>query len=127
MSSPLASFDPFAVHPFTNNSSAPRNLQQPSQYPAFVTSQSFASAATHSPNSSPPTTPTGTPGAPAMHAPSPRRTTPKDSAAAPRPHVFEPFRHDGRQSPELQDLLSKRHVQQTWGLPAPAAKASGRR
>ncbi|KAI0648247.1 hypothetical protein C8Q79DRAFT_954503 [Trametes meyenii] len=119
----LASFDPLATHPFTNNSGLLPKPAAPSQYP-------HASPAKHPHNSASqgPIILTTTP----LHAPQPKRTSPmKSNSSAPKP-IFVPFRPE-RSSPDLEDILLKKKFADafqgkgSWGIdqvPLPAALSS---
>lgn len=112
----LASFDPLAVHPFTNTSGLLPKPAQPSQYPMPLPSP--ATLASTAPS--------------ALHAPQPKHASPskgqpaKGGAKAP---IFVPFRPE-RSSPDLEDILLKKKVsdalggKQPWSIDqAPAAKS----
>ena len=95
------SFDPLAVHPFTNNSGLLPQPTPPSQYPQSIPSPALSSTST-TPSSSP------TPGL--VHAPQPKIASPapakKSAGSAARAPVFVPFRPE-RSSPELDEILLK--------------------
>lgn len=103
-----ASFDPFATHPFTNNSGVPPQPPQPYPYPRPIPSTQLAQSAYAPP--APSSLPSAhTPGA-ALHAPQPQRASrpQQPTAAAMRQQpVFEPFRLE-RSSPDLKDVLAKK-------------------
>ena len=126
--SALASFDPLAVHPFTNSSGLLPQPTPPSQYPHLLTSPATSNGS--SPSSSP------TPGL--VHAPQPRLASPgvKKSHSARAP-IFVPFRPE-RSSPELDEILLKKKIsdalshKETWSidqtaLPTVMSSRSGRR
>lgn len=106
-----SSFDPFATHPFTNNSGIPPQAPQPYPYPRPIPSahqqQQQANAGKPNPAqaSSLPTAQTPM----TMHAPQPQRARPNASGtpAQTRQPVFEPFKLD-RSSPDLKDVLAKK-------------------
>ncbi|KAF7796750.1 hypothetical protein EIP86_007933 [Pleurotus ostreatoroseus] len=108
----LSSFDPLAVHPFTNNSGLLPQPTPPSQYPQAIPSPA---SSTHStPSSSP------TPGL--VHAPQPKAPSPQRRAGHPaRAPVFVPFRPE-RSSPELDEILLKKKIsdalanKQPWSI-----------
>ena len=116
-SSVLASFDPLAVHPFTNTSGLLPKPAAPSQYPMPLPPPSTLAA---------PTAP-ATNGTPAVHAPQPKRASPatkSPSKGAPaKGPIFVPFRPE-RSSPDLEDILLKKKVsdalanKQPWGIDA---------
>lgn len=115
-SAPLNSFNPFAVHPFTNSSGLPPQPARPSQYPlhipASMTASSRASNASHSPSSTPSSSPVGTPtGAPVARRTSTSSQTGSGSA---RP-IFETFVPDSPE-PELGDILKHKKLAQAWGF-----------
>lgn len=106
-----SSFDPFATHPFTNNSGIPPQAPQPYPYPRPIPSahqqQQQANAGKPNPAqaSSLPTAQTPM----TMHAPQPQRARPNATGtpAQTRQPVFEPFKLD-RSSPDLKDVLAKK-------------------
>jgi len=100
-----ASFDPFATHPFTNNSGVPPQPPQPYPYPRPIPSGqlSHGHPAAYTPPA-PSSLPTAKTPAP-LHAPQPHRGPQPGS----RQHVFEPFRVD-RSSPDLKDVLAKKNI-----------------
>ncbi|OSX64756.1 hypothetical protein POSPLADRAFT_1134380 [Postia placenta MAD-698-R-SB12] len=126
--SSFATFDPLATHPFTNNSGVLPKPTPPSQYPHPV--PSTLTVTTAKPLA-------GSQHQPSLHAPQPKRPSAsnakygsKSSSGAPRP-IFVPFRPE-RSSPELDDILLKKKVQDafankgTWSIdqaqvPLPAA------
>lgn len=121
-SSVLASFDPLAVHPFTNTSGLLPKPAAPSQYPL--------------PLPSPATLATAPAPAPSVVAPQPKRAGgPTHSGGAARTQkgpIFMPFRPE-RSSPDLEDILLKKKVhdvlanKQTWSIDhAPAPRAAVR-
>ncbi|KZP20777.1 hypothetical protein FIBSPDRAFT_861215 [Athelia psychrophila] len=86
----LSAFDPFATHPFTNNSGLVSRPAKPAQY------QAHPSRAPHS-------APT-----PAQAAPQPRRPPhAKPTGPLPTQPIFVPFRQDNS-SPDLDAILKKR-------------------
>ena len=104
------SFDPFATHPFTNNSGIPPQAPQPYPYPRPIPSAHFhaqhASSGLPNPSqaSSLPTAQTPM----TVHAPQPSRPHAHSSASAPvQKPVFEPFKLE-RSSPDLKDVLAKK-------------------
>ncbi|TFK55212.1 hypothetical protein OE88DRAFT_1732470 [Heliocybe sulcata] len=108
MSNPvLASFDPFAVHPFTSNKGLAPKPPQPTGFPAPIPNSmlNHSAAAPASPSSSPPSSSSQTP----IHAPRPRRAnSPGSPPARPQAHgVFVPFRPE-QSSPDLPDILLKK-------------------
>ncbi|GBE82629.1 hypothetical protein BKA93DRAFT_815622 [Sparassis latifolia] len=118
MSQPvLASFDPLATHPFTNNSGLLPKPAAPSQFPLPISS-SLRTAAT-SPSRRDST-------APPLLAPQPTRASPRSKAAKSaagsthRP-IFVPFRPE-RSSPELDDILLRKKFsdifanKQSWSI-----------
>ena len=97
----LASFDPLAVHPFTNTSGLMPKPAAPSQYPHLLPSP--ATLATP-----PPPMSTATPGG-FVHSPKPSRAmSPKKNGSGKGP-VFVPFCPD-RSSPDLDEILLKKQV-----------------
>ncbi|THH32981.1 hypothetical protein EUX98_g1204 [Antrodiella citrinella] len=124
----LASFDPLATHPFTNNSGLMPKPTPPSQYPLPIPSSQQRQKTAPSAPSKQHTLP--------MHAPQPmsQRSSPmKNGSRAP---IFVPFRPE-RSSPELDDILLKKKVsdafsnKQTWSidqarLPHSSNKASSK-
>ncbi|EKM55909.1 uncharacterized protein PHACADRAFT_256842 [Phanerochaete carnosa HHB-10118-sp] len=123
-SSVLASFDPLAVHPFTNTSGLLPKPAAPSQYPMPLPSS--ATLATAPPSTAAP---------PALAAPQPRHASPSKAGGAQgakKGPIFVPFRPE-RSSPDLEDILLKKKVsdvlsnKQTWSIDrAPAPKAAAR-
>ncbi|EPQ58413.1 hypothetical protein GLOTRDRAFT_110188 [Gloeophyllum trabeum ATCC 11539] len=103
----LASFDPFAVHPFTSNKGLAPKPPQPSGYPAPIPTPSMlvpSAAAPVSPSSSPPSSQT------TVHAPRPRRANSPGSSGSStlrQQPIFVPFRPE-RSSPDLGDILLKK-------------------
>lgn len=110
----LASFDPLATHPFTNNSGLMPKPAAPSQYPHPISSSLKASSSPSAPskqNTMP------------LHAPKPQshtqRSSPHKSTA--KGPIFVPFRPD-RSSPDLDDILLKKKVsdafanKQSWSI-----------
>lgn len=94
----LASFDPLAVHPFTNTSGLMPKPMAPSQYPHPLPSSATLSS------------PPASPAQGFIHTPQPSRTvSPKKSLAASKGPIFVPFRPD-RSSPELDDILLRKRV-----------------
>ncbi|KII89000.1 hypothetical protein PLICRDRAFT_40640 [Plicaturopsis crispa FD-325 SS-3] len=97
----LGSFDPFGVHPFTNNSGLAPPPPRPSQYAHPVPSPPhYASARFGDRSTSHTTSPPPPPQAPpklTVSAPSPQRP------GQPIP-IFVPFRQE-TSSPELSDVL----------------------
>jgi len=84
MSSPLDTFDPFAVHPFTNNCGVLPPSPQPSRYPSAVRRYPVSSIS-----------PTPNPTLP----PSQQYSFPPQAASPARP-IFVPFRRETA-SPDL--------------------------
>ena len=82
----LESFDPFATHPFTNNSCAPPAL--------------------------PPHAHTHAPGTNALCAPRPRRRVQTKSTKS--EPVFVPFEQDRSVTPDLDDILIKKSARPVW-------------
>ncbi|GJE98127.1 hypothetical protein PsYK624_143490 [Phanerochaete sordida] len=116
-SSVLASFDPLAVHPFTNTSGLLPKPAAPSQYPM--------------PLPSPATLATAPSNMAHVAAPQAKRASPSKSGSKKGP-IFVPFRPE-RSSPDLEDILLKKKVsdvlsnKQTWSIDhAPAPKAAVR-
>lgn len=117
----LASFDPLAVHPFTNTSGLMPKPAPPSQYP-----HQLPSSATHA------TTAQGY----VVHSPQPTRTlspTKKGPASSAKGPIFVPFRPE-RSSPDLDDILLKKRVsdvlanKQQWSIDQTSVPiAAGRR
>ncbi|KAG8847310.1 hypothetical protein FRB96_001644 [Tulasnella sp. 330] len=89
MSQALASFDPFALHPFT--SVKPLQPAQAQQFPKQ--------------NRQSPATPPGgyVPQAPVYSQPPPRQ----QSASTSTKHVFDIYKADGRRTPDLAEILNK--------------------
>lgn len=104
----LESFDPFAVHPFTNNSGLAPSLPQPSKYPTPLPSPRYQPSTV---STSPASTPSSSPESftffpsspPSSHVypkhPSTQPTAPASTMSPSRP-VFVPFRKD-TSSPDL--------------------------
>ena len=92
----LASFDPLAVHPFTNSSGLLPKPTPPSQYPHPLPSPATLA------------TPPVSPAQGFVHAPQPSRAPKKGPASAKGP-IFVPFRPE-RSSPDLDDILLKKRV-----------------
>ncbi|KDQ59506.1 hypothetical protein JAAARDRAFT_33082 [Jaapia argillacea MUCL 33604] len=114
----LASFDPFAVHPFTNSSGLMAPPPPPSQFPRHPPSppQHATEGAHSTAPTSPPVSPSSSPIPPAtIHAPRPRRANspPQVSSTSPPKAIFVPFRPE-RSSPDLGDILVKKKVTY-WG------------
>ncbi|KAI0060808.1 hypothetical protein BV25DRAFT_1839389 [Artomyces pyxidatus] len=122
--SPLASFDPFAPHPFTNiNNGFIAMPPPPSQYPRPIPSTHAPPYPYH------PTSPSSLPGShntTPLAAPKPQyASSPPSSSASSTsstPHakhaskgIFVTFKPDGRSTPDLEDILAKKKVLQTWG------------
>ncbi|TCD65623.1 hypothetical protein EIP91_002428 [Steccherinum ochraceum] len=111
----LASFDPLATHPFTNNSGLLPKPTPPSKYPLPMSS----SVKTGSNMSAPSKQKSSIP----LHAPQPQshtqRTSPNKSST--KGPIFVPFRPD-RASPDLDDILLKKRVsdvfanKQSWSI-----------
>lgn len=106
----FASFDPLAVHPFTNSSGLMPKPMQPSQYPHPLPS----TASLASPPMSPPQG--------YVHSPQPSRAVSQKKAPASKGPIFVPF-HPDRSSPDLDDILLKKRVsdvfvnkQQQWSI-----------
>lgn len=104
--SALASFDPLATHPFTNNSGLMPKPVAPSKYPHPVPSI----LPTHAAHAVP------------MHAPQPKRSPQTaQSGRGARGPIFVPFRPE-RSSPDLDDILLKKKVadvltnKQSWSI-----------
>ena len=108
------SFDPFATHPFTNNSGLLPKPAAPSQYPHAIPSSSVKTSSTAQGPIILATTP--------LHAPQPKRAAPAKTgpAGGPKP-IFVPFRPE-RSSPELADSRLKKKLadafqgKATWGI-----------
>ncbi|KAI0691184.1 hypothetical protein BC835DRAFT_129201 [Cytidiella melzeri] len=104
--STLASFDPLAVHPFTNTSGLLPKPTAPSQYPHPLPSPATIA--------SPSTAVSGY-----VHSPAPQRRA--VHGAHMKQPIFVPFRPE-RSSPELDDILLKKRVhdvmanKQTWSI-----------
>jgi hypothetical protein len=131
---PLASFDPFATHPFTNNNvlSKDNNASpaDPSKYPSPIpfslTQQSSLHGATNkSPSSSNALSPLSpSPPPPALprsiQAPQPKHRLPdsvfpsRNGPAKQRNPIFVPFQQD-RSSPELEEILLRKQLTQVLG------------
>ena len=115
-----ATFDPLATHPFTNGSGLLPKPTQPSKYPSPIPSAMKAGIPSHAQHAAQiPATPTRN--AFPVHAPQPKRSTPKPSPATRGP-IFVPFRPE-RSSPDLDDILLRKKVsdalsnrQQTWSI-----------
>ncbi|KAH8108171.1 hypothetical protein BXZ70DRAFT_43669 [Cristinia sonorae] len=111
----LASFDPLATHPFTNNSGLMPKPTPPSQYPLPIPSSAKASSAPSAPSKQ---------NVLPVYAPQPKpagqqRLSPgKTNTKGP---IFVPFRPE-RSSPDLDDILLKKKVsdafanKQTWSI-----------
>ena len=129
-SSVLASFDPLAVHPFTNTSGLMPKPVAPSQYPMPLPKPATQAAPAPAPNTA--ATPTQ-----AVYAPQPKHASAsKGGAGSPsKGPIFVPFRPE-RSSPDLEDILLKKRVsdalakKQAWSIdsaPVPAAAAAARK
>ncbi|TFY79298.1 hypothetical protein EWM64_g4712 [Hericium alpestre] len=117
--SPLASFDPFAAHPFTNMKNASIPIPPaPSQYPQPIPS---SHAATHAPTQPSSLPSSQTPSPLALAAPRPKHAAPHAALAStstPKTSnkgIFETFKPERRATPDLEDLLAKKKGVQTWG------------
>ncbi|TFK42975.1 hypothetical protein BDQ12DRAFT_677118 [Crucibulum laeve] len=121
----LASFDPFATHPFTNNSGLAPRPPLPSQYPIPIPSPRAqvyypSSNGDYSDNmsaspSSPPSTQSSPPG---VYSPQPRRRAPgSPHSHSPAQPIFVPFRQESS-SPDLV-LKKKRPTQSNSSAPKP--------
>ncbi|PCH38455.1 hypothetical protein WOLCODRAFT_43048, partial [Wolfiporia cocos MD-104 SS10] len=117
----LASFDPLATHPFTNNSGLLPVPAQPSQFPHPLPSP-LRTEHTELPAPAKPGTATTPP--PTLRAPKPRAppmAKSKSAMSAPRRPIFVPFRPE-RSSPELDEILLKKRVSDmfsnkaTWSI-----------
>ncbi|KAI0086627.1 hypothetical protein BDY19DRAFT_894498 [Irpex rosettiformis] len=103
----FASFDPLAVHPFTNSSGLLPKPAQPSQYPHPLPSPATLANPT-----------VATQGY--VHAPIPKHKVSQSTRIA-QPPIFVPFRPD-RSSPDLDDILLKKKVRdlmtnkETWSI-----------
>lgn len=105
----LDSFDPFATHPFTNNSGLAPRPPQPSQYPASPPQKHNFPSPQSAPSSSPPATQNHSP----VKAPQPRIPPPgsPNTSNSPRP-IFVPFKQE-RSSPDLGDIVKKKSQPKT--------------
>jgi hypothetical protein len=109
-SSTLASFNPHAIHPFTNNNALDRfpPPTKPSKYP-----QPFSSSAQYTTpaHMQAPRQQSSTPNI--IHSPEPRRAVPQQSSNASRRRcpepIFIPF-HQDRSSPELEEILLRKKL-----------------
>ncbi|EIM90367.1 uncharacterized protein STEHIDRAFT_145464 [Stereum hirsutum FP-91666 SS1] len=109
--SPLASFDPFATHPFTSMQHAPRQSPRPSQYPRHIPASHMHLHAVQSSSTSFPTPQTSNSNQPTHSAPAPQRQHQTSSKG-----IFVPYVPDRRPStPELEDIRKKK-VTQTWSM-----------
>ncbi|KAF5386891.1 hypothetical protein D9615_001881 [Tricholomella constricta] len=118
----LASFDPFATHPFTNGSGLVPEPPMPSQYPilipsprnrsrlpsAFPASSLDTSASSSSPPAGSPQTP------PHVKAPEPRRILSSNSQPSVTRPIFVPFRQE-TSSPDL--VLKKKSPPKNPSIP----------
>ncbi|KAA1471326.1 hypothetical protein DENSPDRAFT_837302 [Dentipellis sp. KUC8613] len=121
--SPLASFDPFAAHPFTNlkNASIPAP-PPPSQYPHPIPVSNTPSLH-HATSSHTPVQPSSLPSAQTpspLTAPVPKRATaqPSSSAKSTKTNskgIFVTFTPERKATPDLEDILAKKNGLQTWG------------
>ncbi|KAI5124493.1 hypothetical protein M0805_003020 [Coniferiporia weirii] len=104
-----SSFDPFAMHHFTNINNIPPQAPAPYAYPRPVpTTHSYGHQySSHAPPA--PSAPSSLPTAQTpVYAPQPVRASPPGaSPQATHQPVFEPFRLE-RASPDLQDVLAKK-------------------
>ena len=116
-SSAFASFDPLAVHPFTNSSGLLPKPAPPSQYPHPLPSPATLA----------------TPSAPLpgfVHAPTPKHKVPQSTHR--KQPIFVPFRPD-RSSPDLDDILLKKKVhdvmtnKETWSIDRAGVAVAARR
>ncbi|TFK27396.1 hypothetical protein FA15DRAFT_701998 [Coprinopsis marcescibilis] len=103
-SSTLGSFDPFATHPFTNNSGIIPDTPRPSLYPMQFSStrqpqSHYPQYCPTSQSSSGASTPSNGPHSP-LYSPQPQR-----GSAASKP-IFVPFHRGDASSPEL--ILKKK-------------------
>ncbi|KAL4253927.1 hypothetical protein ABKN59_003090 [Abortiporus biennis] len=120
----LASFDPLATHPFTNNSGLLPKPTPPSKYPHPIPSFNASTQTTGQAGQKPHTTSSTRQNVP-LHAPQPSRSNPlNNSRSSPGTHrapIFVPFRPE-RSSPDLDDILLKKKVsdvlsnKQTWSI-----------
>jgi len=119
----LASFDPLATHPFTNNSGLMPKPAAPSKYPHPAPSHAKSTMPmTTQPNTRPRTPTQHNKSNVHIHAPQPTRSSPaKQSSHHSRGPIFVPFRPE-RSSPELDDILLRKKVsdvlsnKQTWSI-----------
>lgn len=112
------SFNPHAIHPFTNNNvvDSYKSPPPPSQYPRPIPSSTtqYTISSPSSVQSSRQPSPSGT-----VHSPQPRRAVPpvnaqqSFNAAQPKP-IFFPF-HQDRSSPELEEILLRKKLTRTLG------------
>ncbi|KAF8894693.1 hypothetical protein BD779DRAFT_1783321 [Infundibulicybe gibba] len=104
----LASFDPFATHPFTNNSGVLAQPPRPSQYPIPIPSPHHRQNHFPTSFSTSPSSPTNNQGvSPPVKSPQPRRTqasSPPKAASSPPQPIFVPF----RQATSSPDLILKK-------------------
>jgi len=104
------SFNPFATHPFNNNSGLLPQPPLPNPYPRHVPSQIAIMAGQSQPSYHPPPQPSAP-----IHVPQAKRAT-AQSVPVKQP-IFEPFKKE-RASPELKDILSKKgSSKSSWGSP----------
>lgn len=116
----LASFDPLAVHPFTNTSGLMPKPAAPSQYPHLLPSP--ATMSTPHPSTSG-----------YVHSPQPNRAlSQKKNAASGKGPIFVPFCPD-RSSPDLDEILLKKQVsdvlanKQQWSIDQTSVPIAARR
>ncbi|KAI0318349.1 hypothetical protein OF83DRAFT_1171183 [Amylostereum chailletii] len=114
----LASFDPFAAHPFTNTNGVMPSPPMPSKYPRPIphAHSTFAHAPTH-PSSLPTSQSMTSPAAPHPHHASPSPSSPTSSGHHPTTSskgIFVMYTPDRRATPDLEDILSKKKRAQTW-------------
>jgi hypothetical protein len=109
----LESFNPFAAHPFTSYTSAPPPTN--AHYSNASCNPGFVAALARTPGSTPMGSPSSQPSAPASPViahPAPVRAQSKSKP--PQKPIFEPFNPNGRSSPELRDILTKRSPNTSW-------------
>jgi len=100
----LRSFDPFAIHPFTNSSGVIPPPPLPSQYPTHTPSVNMHSYTVQGTPSSQPPSP--------LYAPQPRHVMTSPSTPSMAKPIFVPFRKDSA-SPDL--VLKKKSPKDLFG------------
>ena len=115
-STTLASFNPHAIHPFTNNNAVKRYPPPalPSKYPQPIPSSVHRYTTGTPAHMQAPRQPSSTPNT--IHSPEPRRPIGlvKSQQPSNQRYIFTPFQQD-RSSPELEEILLRKKLAQTLG------------